>query len=307
MIAYFEFTEEEKNKVIRQFGKAFYEGIMRNLHRVVNEWELSSLTLVDSYSASLVFMVESEKFGPAVLKFGSNQKELRQERIALAIDEGRNFCKLYASDLDNSILLEERFVPGTVLRDETSVEKRLTVYCQLYKGLHVDIEDVKGYTTYTKWVTRITEYMSRLQEYQLLNAYMQQAEKIYLALTRRYSRTALLHGDFHHDNILLTDSGDYKLIDPKGIIGDPVFDIARFILNEFCFEEDIYSMKEHVMLVIDGIGQSLNIPCSVIRQCLFVETTMASCWWVESGVNQDGFERILLMTKFAEDILNEVE
>jgi streptomycin 6-kinase len=25
----------------------------------------------------------------------------------------------------------------------------------------------------------------------------------------------------------------YTIIDPKGVIGDPVFDISRFILNEF--------------------------------------------------------------------------
>lgn len=43
----------------------------------------------------------------------------------------------------------------------------------------------------------------------------------------------LLHGDFHHDNILLSNNGDYVIIDPKGVIGDPVFDIPRFILNEF--------------------------------------------------------------------------
>jgi streptomycin 6-kinase len=40
----------------------------------------------------------------------------------------------------------------------------------------------------------------------------------------------VLHGDLHHDNILLGERG-WLVIDPKGILGDPGFDAANFFYN----------------------------------------------------------------------------
>ena len=39
----------------------------------------------------------------------------------------------------------------------------------------------------------------------------------------------LLHGDLHYDNILSSDRAGYLLIDPKGAIGDPAFDIGYLV------------------------------------------------------------------------------
>lgn len=63
----------------------------------------------------------------------------------------------------------------------------------------------------------------------------------------------LLHGDFHHDNILLGNDGEYIIIDPKGVIGDPVFDIARFILNEFDDEitTELYKKINHIISILE--------------------------------------------------------
>src|SRR5690606_23152783 len=43
-------------------------------------------------------------------------------------------------------------------------------------------------------------------------------------------KTVLLHGDLHHDNILKNSDG-WVVIDPKGFIGDPVYEVAAFIRN----------------------------------------------------------------------------
>lgn len=39
-----------------------------------------------------------------------------------------------------------------------------------------------------------------------------------------------LHGDLHHDNVLHGANG-WQVIDPKGLIGDPVFDVANIFRN----------------------------------------------------------------------------
>jgi len=39
-----------------------------------------------------------------------------------------------------------------------------------------------------------------------------------------------LHGDLHHDNILAAN-GDWKAIDPKGLFGDPAYEVANMFIN----------------------------------------------------------------------------
>jgi streptomycin 6-kinase len=43
-------------------------------------------------------------------------------------------------------------------------------------------------------------------------------------------RATLIHGDFHHHNILDAD-GRYIVIDPKAMLGEPEFDVAPFLWN----------------------------------------------------------------------------
>lgn len=45
-----------------------------------------------------------------------------------------------------------------------------------------------------------------------------------------FAETTLLHGDYHHYNVLR--SGDrYVAIDPKPVIGEPEFDVPPFLWN----------------------------------------------------------------------------
>jgi streptomycin 6-kinase len=41
-----------------------------------------------------------------------------------------------------------------------------------------------------------------------------------------------LHGDLHHDNVI-GGAGGWRVIDPKGLIGDPVFDVANIFRNPY--------------------------------------------------------------------------
>jgi len=132
---------------------------------------------------------------------------------------------------------------------------------------------------------------------------MKKAKDICLSVSTLYSQKMLLHGDFHHDNILLGKDGEYIIIDPKGVIGDPVFDIARFILNEFFGEINRESHKK-INYIICILEKNLNIPNYILRQCLYVETAMGACWSVEDGSTPEEYLRLIENVVFAETILN---
>jgi streptomycin 6-kinase len=58
-----------------------------------------------------------------------------------------------------------------------------------------------------------------------------QAKALFADLIATQTSKMLLHGDFHNYNILSSDN-EWRAIDPKGIIGEPEFDLAPFLENE---------------------------------------------------------------------------
>ncbi len=48
----------------------------------------------------------------------------------------------------------------------------------------------------------------------------------------------LLHGDLHHDNLLGDGQGGWAAIDPKGVVGDPAFDLANAFRNPVGMERE---------------------------------------------------------------------
>ncbi len=92
-------------------------------------------------------------------------------------------------------------------------------------------------------------------------------------INQKYSRNLLLHGDLHHENILKNENGSYTVIDPKGVIGDPVFDLSRFILDEF--RDDLTSEPKDVIIdFVQKLGDSVGIPCEILLRCLYIETVI---------------------------------
>lgn len=277
------FSPNEIKKIIDRFGKDFYKKVLEDIEFYAIKWKLEIIQLVDYFSVNCIFICKSECFEGAILKICKPCKEVLTEFNTLCEYNGRRFCKVFDSDIDNGAILEELIQPGIQLRDEKVLEKRLSIFTSLYNHLHIEPANAELFPTYTEWVSRITDYMSKREDYKELYLYMKKAKDICLSLDFKYPKKMLLHGDLHHDNILLSNNGEYKIIDPKGVIGDPIFDVPRFILNEQ--NDDISSEQNYLKTskIIDFFEESLNIPNKIIKQCFFIEMAMANCWEVESG------------------------
>ena len=200
-----------------------------------------------------------------------------------------SLCRVYEADCPNGALLLERISPGTPLRQEPDPCRRMDRYCTLISSLHRPCRHPERFPTYTQWIRRAARSIERIKEYGELSHHMRMARAHYLGLRRRYRRNLLLHGDLHHDNILLGESG-YRLIDPKGVIGDPIFEIGRFLINE-PYSPSADPTGEALRLV-QGISRRLAIPAVHVLEVFYVELCMTTCWFVEDGQTQQYEERL---------------
>jgi len=291
----------DENKIIAHFGANFYAKLVLDLEEYARLWGLSDFEQIDYYSVNCIFKCFSNKHGSCILKIGNPSRETYTEYHMLREYNGRGFCKVYQSDIANGVLLIERIIPGIQLRAEPNLDKRLDMFCGLWSRLHIKASNKTVYPTYMQWVSRITQYMREINEQKNLFRKMLRAEEICHSLCEKYPGEMLLHGDLHHDNILLDKDNSYLAIDPKGVVGDIVFDIPRFILNEFGDTIDDCLVNK-IAYITQELSKKLHIPQYDIHRLLFVEICMANSWSVESS-KIPNMEEVLFAEKLMDGTL----
>lgn len=266
-------------------------------------WELSEMEFQRSLSGnSLIFYAVSKRYGKVIFKILINNG-FDKEILALRSFQGGNFCRLYEYSLEDKVYIMERIMPANTLYEETTRKERIEVAAEIFKGLHKSNLPNAVFPTYMEWFEAGKNGTKNRMDCMPLCQYLVKAEQILCDLSKKYSRKLLLHGDLHHENILKNETGGYTVIDPKGVIGDPVFDLSRFILDEF--RDDLTSEPKSVIIeFVKALGHSVGIPCGVLLQCVYVETVI---WLFREelavGKGLDECESLIINMKTAYEFL----
>ncbi|MDR0904889.1 MAG: aminoglycoside phosphotransferase family protein [Oscillospiraceae bacterium] len=241
---------------------------------------LTDIRPIDYHSVNELFTCRSAAHGDAVLKrCNTSDAEFAAELNTLREYGGRRFCRVLEYDSDNKIMLLERVTPGTRLKAEPSLERRLDAFASLFQGLHIEPKNAAPYPSCADRICRAADFLLNRSDCRGLHgyAYALRAKELCLSLSERYPKKVLLHGDLHFDNILKNSAGGYTIIDPHGVIGDPIFDVPRYILNEF------WDYRGTFPAVIGGLSRRLNISEDVLRQGFFIEAVLSTSWDIEDG------------------------
>lgn len=100
-----------------------------------------------------------------------------------------------------------------------------------------------------------------------------------------------LHGDLHHDNIL-QNGNDWVVIDPKGVIGEPAYEVAAFIRNpmpELLNHADVPNIIHNR---VTRFAELLELPSQRIIDWCFVQAVLAWAWALEDGCDTNYFEQL---------------
>jgi len=91
----------------------------------------------------------------------------------------------------------------------------------------------------------------------------------------------LLHGDLHHDNILLSERGGWLAIDPKGIIGEPAYEVGSMLRNLW---QDRHTITDPVRLLkrrVYQLSEELEIDRGRIRGWAVAQAVQDAWWCIE--------------------------
>ena len=239
-------------------------------------WGLSNLCPIYERERSAVWSAESDRFGSVILKRNSDGQLASEYRMLKKL-QGRRCCQVFEYDEARGLLLEERILPGTVLRQEPSLEKRIEALASVFPEIHVPQQEGE---TYLDWLDKACAFCESHEVPGDLNDMAKQARDICAELFEKYPERVLLHGDLHHDNLLLRADECYAVIDPKGVVGPAILDLPRFLLNERDMSDDPAHMERASHLISFHLGY----PEEDLWKALFMEAVLANVWLVEDGL-----------------------
>jgi len=265
-------------------GKAWLNALPELVSAISSKLDLRDLKEVTNLTYT--YMLSGfQGDNPIIVKLGLDNEALAREAFALKCFSGCGAVKVLAED--NGMLLLERAVPGTSLkcyfpdREQESIE----IACRVVKKLHqANIPSVHNFPHIKNWLTALDK------DWSIADEHLQKARKLRDQLLQTSETDVLLHGDLHHDNIL-QNGEDWLAIDPKGVIGEPAYEVAAFIRNP------IPELLNHADApnIIHNRGtrfaELFELPPQRILDWCFVQAVLSWAWSLEDGCDTDYFER----------------
>lgn len=225
-----------------------------------------------------------------VLKLGYPNPELRTEIEALQIYEGHGIVRLIASDIEQGILLLERLEPGTPLSrlsnaGGTSSEQATSIAAQVMRQLWrpvpaVQVPTGNHFPTVAQWGSGLRKLRDRFggTSGPFPEGLVAQAEGLFTDLIASMAEPVLLHGDLHHENILAAERQPWLAIDPKGLVGEPAYDVGAFLRNNLPQPLTMAGAGRILARRIAQMAEQLGFDAQRLRDWGIAQAVL-SAWW----------------------------
>ena len=214
---------------------AWVESLPGQVDDLMDEWGLEPDGIPMHGFVGLVVPVRGDR--PAVLKVSFPDDETDTEHLALRRWNGRGAVALLRADPRRRALLLDRLGDRKLL--EVDVEEACEQVALRYADLHVPASP--QFRRLSEVATRWGEQLAALpRSAPLPHRLVQQAVSLARELaTDPQTDGTLIHGDLHFDNVLSTPedrrdyTGDWVVIDPKPLNGDPHLEPAPMLWNRW--------------------------------------------------------------------------
>lgn len=264
-------------------GQRWLAQIPTLIASLAKAWGLSDLQPLPNLTYN--YVLSGFKDGaPVILKLSITPEELVQEAMLLKAFAGYGAVAVLAQQ--PGALLLERAIPGTTLKNyfPQHENESIIIAAKVIQRLHqTPLSPSNNFTPVTSWLAAINP------EAKIPASYLNKAIKLKNHLLASAAPTILLHGDLHHDNIL-QHQNNWVFIDPKGVLGEPAYEVAAFIRNpipELLQQPNATQIIQHRIV---AFADALQLPAERIYQWCFVQSVLAWIWNLEDDLETEYFE-----------------
>lgn len=241
-------------------------------------WQLDDLVAYPNLTYNYVLRGRQREL-PIVLKLRCNVQDMLGEVNALQAFQGPTCVNLLDYNVELGAILLEQLVPGTALSKVAMVDDRQAT--QIAANVLQMLSQVNNKGQFKTLLQTLPDLSKNFEQ---LNEFLPQArcsKNDLLTSSNDWER--LLHGDFHHDNILQSDR-NWCVIDTEGLWGDVGYDLAVFIRNPLSYLVGLPNSQAIVMQRIDDLSKAMNYPVARLYKWTFLQATVSAYWSLEDGL-----------------------
>jgi streptomycin 6-kinase len=258
-------------------GREWLDELPALIDEAAQKWGLTDITPVPALSYNFVAFA-SQAGREIVLKIGPPNRELLSELNTLRLFNGQGACRQLECDETRYMFLLERLRPGKMLveleDDEAATGIAADVMMQIWRKPVTET----GFIKLSEWFSELNGLRPRYQggTGPFPGWLVERVESILPDLFANGGESTLMHGDFHHFNVLSSERG-WLVIDPKGVIGPRGYETGPLLVNpwaDFLKRDAARITGRRVAILSERLGLARDLILDwALCHCLI------SAWW----------------------------
>ncbi|MFG1809888.1 aminoglycoside phosphotransferase family protein [Streptomyces sp. NPDC049040] len=241
---------------------------------------------------SMIVLVRDAEGEPAVLKVGMVNRETEQEHAALAHWSGRGAARLLRAEPAEGAMLLERLRADVSLRSLAEPKAMLEAEAVLQR---LWVPPAEGHPF--RSVEGATAELAALLRERRAEPYAADAGPVIdeaLAAQAELAGSAgsvecvLLHGDYHHGNVLAGERMPWLAIDPKPLVGERAYDLAWLARDRLATLAAQPGSRATARRRIAKLAEALEVDAGRLRGWSVFRAVEAGVWCLSVGAREDG-------------------
>ena len=262
----------------RAEGKLWIEKLPEIIGEIENNWSLKVGKPFQNLSYHYVAPCVFADGGKAVLKIGfpGDARTMFSETKILKFLSGKGAVRLLQFDEKLFCFLLEKLVPGEnlkmICRNQPSEAVKIAI--EAMRKFWQNPPENHDFPTLDEWF----DGLRRAEKTDFAPEHVKKARRFFDELTANLKQQTLLHGDFHHENILTAQREPFLAIDPKGMVGDIGYDISVFLINHANWLKSAPNLESKLDDAVRQFSEAFRIKPNSLRKWVFAHSVL-SAWW----------------------------
>ena len=276
--------------VFKTDGEKFLAVLPSLIDEVSQRWGLSDITPVPNLSFNFVAFAKRNN-EEVILKMGIPNPELTSEMTALKLFNGDGACRLLGHDEERGFLLLERLKPGQMLSELEDDDERTHIAAYVMQKTlsrgEVASPLLKKFIKLSDWFDGLKKLRPHFNggTGPFPKEVLERVES-FLPELFADKDVRLMHGDFHHFNILSSERG-WLVIDPKGVIGPVGYEVGPLMINPWDSISDRISFQIRAERRVGILAERLSWEREKIINWATAHAILSAWWSIEDNMEYE--------------------
>ncbi len=225
--------------------------------------------------------------GTAVIVKAYAGDEFPLQVEALRLFDGHGMVQFLECEVEDAVLLMEYLQPGTTLLRVEDDEQATAIAASVMRQVWRPVSAGHPFPTVFDW----GRGFERLRKHfgggsgPFPPRLLEEAETLFAELAASMAEPMLLHGDLHHDNILMARRQPWLAIDPKGLVGEPAYETGALLRNALARVFSASQPRRVLARRVDQLAEELELDRVRVRDWGLAQGVL-SVWW---GIEDSGY------------------